>query len=235
MRLDKFICECSDLTRSLAGRVIRQGEVMVDGIIVKQPALHINEQSLITFDGIDLSMGRGQRYFMLHKPVGYVCSNSDPDHPTVFALLDEPALGKLHVVGRLDLDTTGLVLITDDGQWSHRITSPRHHCPKTYLVETADPIEPDAVAWFDEGVYLRGEEDKTRPATLEIIDTYRARLTISEGKYHQVKRMFAAIGNKVDTLHRERIGALNLDAELAEGDYRELSAAEVASFSADKE
>ena len=165
MRLDKFLCDCSDLTRSLAGKLIRQGEVMVDGIVVKQPAFHINEQSQVEFDGVTLTLDQRNRYFMLHKPEGYVCSNEDPDHPTVFFLMDEPAMGKLHVVGRLDLDTTGLVLVTDDGQWSHRITSPRHECAKTYHVWLADPVSPDAIALFAEGVLLRSETEKTlRPA-----------------------------------------------------------------------
>ncbi|WP_429053879.1 16S rRNA pseudouridine(516) synthase RsuA [Aeromonas veronii] len=230
MRLDKFLCDCSDLTRSLAGKLIRQGEVMVDGIVVKQPAFHINEQSRIEFDGVLLTLEQRNRYFMLHKPEGYVCSNEDPDHPTVFFLMDEPAMGKLHVVGRLDLDTTGLVLVTDDGQWSHRITSPRHECAKTYHVWLADPVSPDAIALFAEGVYLRNETDKTRPAQLEILDECEARLTIHEGKYHQVKRMFASIGNKVVGLHRERVGGLTLDEDLAPGEYRELTAEEIALF-----
>ncbi|XEI34156.1 16S rRNA pseudouridine(516) synthase RsuA [Aeromonas veronii] len=230
MRLDKFLCDCSDLTRSLAGKLIRQGEVMVDGIVVKQPAFHINEQSQIEFDGVLLTLEQRNRYFMLHKPEGYVCSNEDPDHPTVFFLMDEPAMGKLHVVGRLDLDTTGLVLVTDDGQWSHRITSPRHECAKTYHVWLADPVSPDAIALFAEGVYLRNETDKTRPAQLEILAECEARLTIHEGKYHQVKRMFASIGNKVVGLHRERVGGLTLDEELAPGEYRELTAEEIALF-----
>ncbi|WP_421340489.1 16S rRNA pseudouridine(516) synthase RsuA [Aeromonas veronii] len=230
MRLDKFLCDCSDLTRSLAGKLIRQGEVMVDGIVVKQPAFHINEQSQIEFDGVLLTLEQRNRYFMLHKPEGYVCSNEDPDHPTVFFLMDEPAMGKLHVVGRLDLDTTGLVLVTDDGQWSHRITSPRHECAKTYHVWLADPVNPDAIALFAEGVYLRNETDKTRPAQLEILGECEARLTIHEGKYHQVKRMFASIGNKVVGLHRERVGGLTLDEELAPGEYRELTAEEIALF-----
>ena len=119
------------------------------------------------------------------------------DHATVFHLLDEPAMGKLHVVGRLDLDTTGLVLITDDGQWSHRITSPRHECAKTYHVWLADPVSEEAISLFADGIYLRNENDKTRPAELEILDDREARLTIHEGKYHLVKRMFSAIGNKV--------------------------------------
>ncbi|MCC0089317.1 16S rRNA pseudouridine(516) synthase RsuA [Aeromonas veronii] len=230
MRLDKFLCDCSDLTRSLAGKLIRQGEVMVDGIVVKQPAFHINEQSQIEFDGVLLTLEQRNRYFMLHKPEGYVCSNEDPDHPTVFFLMDEPAMGKLHVVGRLDLDTTGLVLVTDDGQWSHRITSPRHECAKTYHVWLADPVSPDAIALFAEGVYLRNETDKTRPAQLEILGEREARLTIHEGKYHQVKRMFASIGNKVVGLHRERVGGLTLDEDLAPGEYRELTAEEIALF-----
>lgn len=230
MRLDKFLCDCSDLTRSQAGKLIRQGEVVVDGILVKQPAFHINEQSQVEFDGVMLTLDTRNRYFMLHKPVGYVCSNEDPDHATVFQLLDEPAMGKLHVVGRLDLDTTGLVLITDDGQWSHRITSPRHECAKTYHVWLADPVSQDAVSLFEDGVFLRNEDDKTRPAQLELLGECEARLTIHEGKYHQVKRMFAAIGNKVVGLHRERIGALALDANLTEGDYRELTAEEIAQF-----
>ncbi|MFQ1683995.1 16S rRNA pseudouridine(516) synthase RsuA [Aeromonas veronii] len=230
MRLDKFLCDCSDLTRSLAGKLIRQGEVMVDGIVVKQPAFHINEQSQIEFDGVLLTLEQRNRYFMLHKPEGYVCSNEDPDHPTVFFLMDEPAMGKLHVVGRLDLDTTGLVLVTDDGQWSHRITSPRHECAKAYHVWLADPVSPDAIALFAEGVYLRNETDKTRPAQLEILGECEARLTIHEGKYHQVKRMFASIGNKVVGLHRERVGGLTLDEDLAPGEYRELTAEEIALF-----
>lgn len=230
MRLDKFLCDCSDLTRSLAGKLIRQGEVMVDGIVVKQPAFHINEQSQIEFDGVLLTLEQRNRYFMLHKPEGYVCSNEDPDHPTVFFLMDEPAMGKLHVVGRLDLDTTGLVLVTDDGQWSHRITSPRHECAKTYHVWLADPVSLDAIELFAEGIYLRNETDKTRPAQLEILGECEARLTIHEGKYHQVKRMFASIGNKVVGLHRERVGGLTLDEELAPGEYRELTAEEIALF-----
>ena len=230
MRLDKFLCDCSDLTRSLAGKLIRHGEVMVDGIVVKQPAFHINEQSQIEFDGVLLTLEQRNRYFMLHKPEGYVCSNEDPDHPTVFFLMDEPAMGKLHVVGRLDLDTTGLVLVTDDGQWSHRITSPRHECAKTYRAWLADPVDPAVVEQFASGVQLRGERQLTRPAELELVTPTEALLTIHEGKYHQVKRMFAAVGNKVIRLHRERVGSLALGSDLAPGQYRALTPDEIAAF-----
>ena len=122
------------------------------------------------------------------------------------------------------------MLIPDEGKWSHRITSPRHECAKTYHVWLADPVSEEAISLFEDGVYLRNETDKTRPAQLEILGECEARLTIHEGKYHQVKRMFAAIGNKVIGLHRERIGALGLDDELAPGEYRELTAEEVAQF-----
>ena len=151
--------------------------------------------------------------------------------PTVFHLLDEPAMGKLHVVGRLDLDTTGLVLITDDGQVvpPHHLAAPRV-CQDLSCLAGRPRESEEAISLFEDGVYLRNETDKTRPAQLEILGECEARLTIHEGKYHQVKRMFAAIGNKVIGLHRERIGALGLDDQLAPGEYRELTAEEVAQF-----
>lgn len=229
MRLDKFVCDSTGLTRSQAGKLIRQGEVTVNGQLCKQPAtqLKVTDQVMLDDELLELT---GPRYFMLHKPAGYVCSTDDPDHNTVFTLMDEPALDKLHTVGRLDLDTTGLLLITDDGQWSHKISSPRHHCAKTYRAWLADPVEPSAIALFAEGVMLRGEQQATKPAQLVIVSPTECLLTIHEGRYHQVKRMFAAIGNKVVRLHREQVGPLQLDANLSEGQYRLLTAAEVAAF-----
>lgn len=229
MRLDKFVCDCTGLTRSQAGKLIRQSEVSVNGVICKQPAQQLQATDQVMLDDERLEL-TGPRYIMLHKPAGYVCSTDDPDHNTVFMLLDEPALDKLHTVGRLDLDTTGLLLITDDGQWSHKISSPRHHCAKTYRAWLADPVEPTAIALFAEGVMLRGETQPTKPAQLQIISPTECLLTIHEGRYHQVKRMFAALGNKVVRLHREQVGPLTLDAELAEGEYRFLHPDEVAAF-----
>jgi 16S rRNA pseudouridine516 synthase len=229
MRLDKFVCDCTGLTRSQAGKLIRQGEVSVNGVLCKQPAQQLKETDQVMLDGEPLEL-TGPRYIMLHKPAGYVCSTDDPDHNTVFTLLDEPALDKLHTVGRLDLDTTGLLLITDDGQWSHKISSPRHHCAKTYRAWLADPVEQTAIALFAEGVMLRGEAQPTKPAQLQIISPTECLLTIHEGRYHQVKRMFAALGNKVLRLHREQVGPLTLDVDLAEGEYRFLHPDEVAAF-----
>lgn len=226
MRLDKFICDCTGLTRSQAGKSIRQGLVSINGEPVKQAARQVSVTDQVELDGEPLQL-IGPRYIMLHKPAGYVCANDDPEHPIVFTLLDEPLVERLHTVGRLDLDTTGLLLLTDDGQWSHRLTSPKHHVAKTYRVWTADPIPADAIAQFAAGVMLRGEKEPTKPAQLELVATHEALLTIHEGRYHQVKRMFAAIGNKVERLHRERIGALQLPVDLAEGESRYLTVEEI--------
>ena len=229
MRLDRFLTASLGLTRSQAGRIIRSGEVLVNGMATKSAATQVDEQDVVELDGQRLQQ-TGPRYFMLHKPEGYVCSNDDPEHQTVLMLFDEPALNKLHCAGRLDLDTTGLLLVTDDGQWSHRITSPRHECAKTYRAWLADPVEPAVIEQFASGVQLRGERQLTRPAELELVTPTEALLTIHEGKYHQVKRMFAAVGNKVIRLHRERVGSLALGSDLAPGQYRALTPDEIAAF-----
>ena len=165
---------------------------------------------------------------MLHKPQGYICSHEDGDYPTIYQFFDYPLSVRLHSAGRLDVDTTGLVLLTDDGQWSHRITSPKFHCEKTYLVTLADPVEANYVQACADGILLRGEKEPTKPATLEILDDYNVNLTLSEGRYHQVKRMFAALGNKVVALHRWKIGNVVLDEHLAEGEFRSLTEEEIA-------
>ncbi len=148
--------------------------------------------------------------------------------PLFLCCFDEVSPEKMHVAGRLDSDTTGLTLLTDDGQWSHRITSPRHVCEKVYFVETADPIVAENIAQFEAGVQLNGEEGLTRPAKLEIVGEREGVLTITEGKYHQVKRISLQLwGNRVVGLHRERVGMLELDEDLEPGQYRPLTAEEV--------
>ncbi|KDM91544.1 16S rRNA pseudouridine(516) synthase RsuA [Photobacterium galatheae] len=229
MRLDKFLSTALGITRKEAGKLLKDKRIEVNGDVVKNGALKITPDCDVECDGRSLQM-TGPKYFMLNKPQGYVCSHVDDFNPTVFVLLDEVSPEKLHVAGRLDADTTGLVLLTDDGQWSHRITSPRHVCEKVYYVETADPIPESAVTAFAEGVQLRSEKELTRPAKLEILGEREALITISEGKYHQVKRMFAAIGNKVEALHREKIGAVELDDTLEPGEYRPLTEEEIAGF-----
>ena len=123
MRLDKFIAQQLGVSRAIAGREIRGSRVTVDGDIVKDASFKLQPEHEVEYDGNTLTQQNGPRYFMLNKPQGYVCSTDDPDHPTILYFLDEPVAHKLHAAGRLDIDTTGLVLMTDDGQWSHRITS----------------------------------------------------------------------------------------------------------------
>ena len=229
MRLDKFIAQQLGVSRAIAGREIRGSRVTVDGDIVKDSSFKLLPEHDVEYDGNTLVQQTGPRYFMLNKPQGYVCSTDDPDHPTVLYFLDEPVAHKLHAAGRLDIDTTGLVLMTDDGQWSHRITSPRHHCEKTYLVTLENPVDESTAEQFAKGVQLHNEKDLTKPAVLEVVTPTEVRLTISEGRYHQVKRMLAAVGNHVVGLHRERIGDIALDASLAPGEYRPLTAEENAS------
>ncbi|MCV9880013.1 16S rRNA pseudouridine(516) synthase RsuA [Brenneria izbisi] len=230
MRLDKFLSQQLAISRSLVARELRAQRVTVDGEIVKNGAFKVLPKHEVAFDGNPLEQQHGPRYFMLNKPQGYVCSTDDPDHPTILYFMDVPVAHKLHAAGRLDIDTTGLVLLTDDGQWSHRITSPRHHCEKTYLVTLEHPLSPDTASQFMAGVQLHGEKTLTKPAQLEKITEYQVRLTISEGRYHQVKRMFAAVGNRVVQLHRERIGGIRLDSALEPGEFRALSRQEVESI-----
>ncbi|PKH24366.1 16S rRNA pseudouridine(516) synthase RsuA [Enterobacterales bacterium CwR94] len=230
MRLDKFLSQQLEISRAIAAREIRARKVTVDGEVVRDTAFKLTADSEVEYDGNPLAMQLGPRYYMLNKPVGYVCSTDDPNHQTVLYFLAEPMAYKLHAAGRLDIDTTGLVLMTDDGQWSHRITSPRRHCEKTYLVTLEHPVSADTAAQFAAGVQLHNEKSLTKPATLEVVSEQQVRLTISEGRYHQVKRMFAAVGNHVVALHRERIGAVTLDDDLAPGEYRELTEEEINSF-----
>ena len=208
--------------------MLHANEVTVNGEYERDPGLKINDADNVCLQGMPLDAPT-TRYLMLYKPEGVVCSNDDPSHPTVTALIELPRVERLHICGRLDVDTTGLVLLTDDGQWAHRITSPNRSTGKIYHVTTVDPIPADAVHTFANGMMLNGERQRTRPAELELLSDYEARVCLHEGRYHQVKRMFAALGNRVEQLHREQIGHIVLDEMLEPGEYRELTADEIAS------
>lgn len=229
MRIDKFIGNNSELSRSQIHVAFKKGSVTRNGELVSKTNSSMQPEDVIELNG-EIIQPLQTRYLMLHKPAGYVCANSDSEHPTVLDLLDLPRKDSLQIAGRLDIDTTGLVLLTDDGQWNHLITAPRKSCSKRYLVTTADPIGEDTGAAFAAGVLLHGEPRPTLPAQLHILSPDTATLDIEEGKYHQVKRMFAAVGNRVIKLHREKIGSLRLDAALKPGEYRPLTAAEIANF-----
>ncbi|WP_299727786.1 16S rRNA pseudouridine(516) synthase RsuA [uncultured Endozoicomonas sp.] len=232
MRLDKYLCESTELSRADAKKCLHRSEVTCDGVVIKNPAFKVPDGCDVRLLDEPVSV-RGIRYIMLNKPMDTLCSNVDEVYPSVLSLLDIPKAYSLHIAGRLDADTTGLVLITDDGQWSHRMTSPVKACGKRYRVWLADPILEDKmtemVEWFAKGVALKAEKVPTKPAVLEMISANEVLLTITEGKYHQVKRMFAAAGNKVVGLHREQIGEIELDAQLAAGEWRYLTQEEVES------
>ncbi len=229
MRLDRFLSECTDLSRANAKKALHRGDVTCDGVVVKNPGFKMSDHCEVRLLGERLQH-LGERYIMLNKPVDVVCSNvGEGNYPSVLTLLDIPKAQTLNIAGRLDADTTGLILITSNGPWCHRVTSPNKECGKRYRITLAEPLIADAEQQLAEGVQLHNEKKPTRPAQLERISDTEVLLTISEGKYHQVKRMFAALNNRVITLHREQVGGITLGENLAPGEWRELTAEEIAS------
>ena len=226
MRLDKFLCESTGLTRIQAKRIIGKGGVSVNGVLQKSPATKVTDKCEVVYDGRPLR-SPGPIYIMLNKPLETVCTSLDDDYRSVMGIIDIETRTPLLIAGRLDMDTTGLLLITDDGKWSHRITSPKKECGKRYRVTLAEPLVDDAADRFAKGIMLRGEYDATLPAKLEVLSPLEVLLTIHEGKYHQVKRMFAALNNRVVELHREQVGNIVLDETLEPGEWRYLTEEEV--------
>ncbi|MBI6940621.1 16S rRNA pseudouridine(516) synthase [Pseudomonas putida] len=228
MRLDRFLANLPCYNRQQVRLLLVQRRVRVDGEAVADPRLEVREFSRIEVDDQLLQAGRPARYLMLHKPTGCVSATHDPQHRTVLDLLPAGLREGLHIAGRLDFNTTGLMILTNDGQWSRRLTQPETKLPKHYLVQTEDEIGEHYVARFREGFYFAFENLTTLPAQLDILGPRTARLAIVEGRYHQVKRMFGQFDNKVVGLHRESMGAIRLDPGLAAGQFRALSAEEVA-------
>lgn len=227
MRIDRFLSNLPRFNRQQVRRLLAQGCVRIDGRVVSDPHDQVRDFSEVEVDGERLQAGRPARYFMLHKPPGCVSATRDLVHPTVLDLLNEPDRHELHIAGRLDFNTTGLMLITNDGNWSRRLTQPQTKLAKVYYVETEQPITDEYVATFAQGLYFAFEDLTTQPAELTLLGPRSARLSIVEGRYHQVKRMFGHFDNKVVRLHRERMGPLLLDAGLAPGQYRALTPEEI--------
>jgi 16S rRNA pseudouridine516 synthase len=227
MRVDRFLSNLPRFNRKQVRGLLVERRVTVDGVAISDPHHDVRLFHRVCVDDEVLQAGKTARYFMLHKPQGCVSATSDPQHPTVLDLLDEPDKGELHIAGRLDFNTTGLMLITNDGLWSRRLTQPQTKLPKVYLVETEQAIGDEYAATFAQGLYFAFEDLTTQPAHLQILGPRTARLAIIEGRYHQVKRMFGHFDNKVIRLHRERMGPLVLDAALAPGEYRELTVDEI--------
>lgn len=230
MRLDRFLANLPHCNRQEARQLLASGRVQVDGQTQRDGLSEVSQFSRVQLDEELLQAGKAARYLMLHKPVGVVSATEHPEHRTVLDLLDEPDKYELHLAGRLDLNTSGLLLLTNDGQWSRRATAPTGQQPKVYLVHTQDEIDPACVEVFARGLYFQYENLTTRPAILELLAPRHARLTLFEGRYHQVKRMFGHFQNKVIGLHRVSMGTIQLDQRLCPGQYRALSALEIASF-----
>lgn len=232
IRLDKFLSEMSGWTRSEVKKIVRTGSVTVDGNEVKKPETKIDEKlSIVSVDGRQIKYNKYE-YYMLNKPKGFVSATTDREHKTVVDIISSSKKKDLFPVGRLDIDTEGLLLITNDGELAHRLLAPKNHVEKTYYVEVSgilDDVDVDAV---EEGLDI-GEEKKTIPAKMEILKTdiqnniSSCYLTIHEGKFHQVKRMMKKLGKTVTYLKRVSMGSLILDSKLKNGNYRKLTEQEI--------
>lgn len=240
-RIDKILSHEGFGSRKDIKKLLRQAEVLVNGKQIYDPATQVNpETDKILVDGQELNL-HTNIYLMMNKPKHVVCSNKDGEHQTVFDLLDETLrtpylIEKLHLVGRLDMDTEGLLLFTTDGELTHRLISPKSNCPKTYFVRLENPLTEDLKKQYEEKLkegFLVPEEDHENeficlPSTIKFTDNPdEVFLTITEGKYHQVKRMFRGLGNKVIYLKRISMNKLSLDNTLALGEYRELTEEEL--------
>ena len=222
MRLDKFISsQRTDLSRSQVGALIKKGRVTVDGAAAQKSNMQIDESTAVVCVDNEVISYRQYLYLMLNKPAGVVCSTKEGNCPTVIDITPEQYRRKgLFPAGRLDKDTEGFVLLTDDGALAHRMLSPKSHVPKTYFVRLERPYEEGYRDAFEKGMEIDGGE-KCLPAVFEgLDDRYECRVVLSEGKFHQIKRMFEALGNRVMYLKREKIGSLPLDPDLPLGEVR---------------
>ncbi len=227
MRLDRFLCEMNVGSRSQVKALLRQGLVTVNGKAEKEGAIQIREYSDdILFRGNKLQYQRFV-YYMLNKPEGVVSATEDKTAVTVVSLLSGEGRDDLFPVGRLDKDTTGLLLLTNDGETAHRLLSPKRHVDKIYRVTLEHPLERQAAAILEQGVDI-GDDKLTLHAQVSVQDDCTILLTIQEGRYHQVKRMLQAVGNRVLALERISFGGLALDEKLKPGEYRTLTSEEIA-------
>lgn len=226
MRLDKFLVTMELGTRSEVKNIIKKGQITIDGIVCKNSDYKFNEEtSLVCFQGKALSY-KAFQYYMLNKPQGVVSATEDNHDKTVLDLLRDVRKKDLFPVGRLDKDTEGLLLLTNDGALAHSLLSPKKHVDKTYLVGLRSPLSKADITQLETGVDI-GEEKLTLPAKVKTLDPLQIELTIQEGKFHQVKRMLQAVSNEVIYLKRISFGSLSLDPSLDLGEYRELTDEEV--------
>lgn len=233
MRLDKFLAAVGLGSRTEVKALLKKKLITVNGQVETSPKAQIDEtRDQVAHDG-QILIYEEFVYYLLNKPAGVISATEDKQHRTVLDLLDDTArLKEVFPVGRLDMDTTGLLLLTNNGQLAHALLSPKKHVDKTYVAEVAGVMTPDDVARFEAGIQL--SDHLCQPALLELLDmaeqTSRVRITIREGKFHQVKRMVAACGKEVTSLKRLSMGSLTLPDDLPEGSWRRLTVEEVASL-----
>ncbi len=224
-RLDRFISQNSTFSISDTRLLIAQKRILLDGHVA-----HSNQQKVTKFTYVELDgnclQDNNPVYIMLNKPMGVVSATKDIKHSTVLDLIQHPQKNELHIVGRLDFNTTGLVLLTNDGAWSRKISLPETKLAKVYEVTLSKPLSDEYITVFREGIYFGYEDITTKPACLEILSEYTARLSLVEGKYHQVKRMFGFFQNEVLELHRVSVGNICLEG-LEEGHSRLLTQKEL--------
>lgn len=225
-RIDKIIASTGVLSRKDTKRAAKEGRIKVNGSVVKDCSLKVSSDDVLSLDDKTVVYNK-YKYVMMNKPKGYVCSTDDPSSPIVNSLLSEE-LQRLDLfsIGRLDKNTTGLIILTNNGVLAHNLISPTKHIDKKYFVKSKLAIDICAIDTFAEGVVLE-DGYVCRPAILEIVSESSAYVTIREGKYHQIKRMFESIGNQVVELERISIGDLALDNRLKYGDYRFLTPDEI--------
>lgn len=229
IRLDKYLADMQIGTRSLVKEYIKKGRIKVNNNIIMSPNEKVDlNTDTILFDGVEVSYDEYE-YYMLNKPNGVLSATMDKKAQTVLDLIDQKKRKDLFPVGRLDKDTEGLLLITNDGELAHKLLSPKKHVDKVYYAKVAGKVLPEHITLFKEGVYIE-REIKTMPADLVILKSgieSECELTIHEGKFHQVKRMFESIGTEVTYLKRLSMGNLLLDKDLAPGEYRKLTTNEL--------
>ena len=225
-RLDRFISVKTGINRKSVRLLLAKGLVEVDGDIARNIDQIIDEFSSISIEG-EVLQSNTPSYIMLHKPVGVVSATVDDKHKTVIDLLTDKSKHDLHIVGRLDLNTSGLLLLTNDGRWSKKLMSPDHKVGKLYRVTLQNPIDQSYVKAFAEGMYFEFEDIITKPAELALVDSHTALVTLVEGRYHQIKRMFGRFRNPVIGLHRISVGNILLDSQLAPGMSRSLTPQEI--------
>jgi len=225
-RLDRFISRHTQLHQGDVKRLIAQNRITINGELAKDVTQLVNKFTQVSLDNTMLPHSTAH-YLMLHKPTGMVSATKDNEHRTVLDLIDSSNPNHLHIVGRLDLNTSGLVLLTNDGEWSRQLTSPENKIEKRYRVRLNNPVTPDYIKAFKQGMYFSYENITTRPATLIILSDYEVEVCLTEGRYHQIKRMFGQFRNPVVALHRISIGHITLDEHLDVGDFRPLNNNEI--------